>query len=59
MKKIKLHLLIVLSFIGFKIKLLGFKIENYFQQKALTYALSSRQIPHSPEVNNPINPKTN
>lgn len=58
MKKLKLHLLIVLSFIGFKIKLFGFKIENYFQQKALIYAHTSGQIPTNPEVNNPINPKT-
>lgn len=58
MKKIILHLLIVLSFIGFKLKLLGFKIENYFQRKALNYAHFSGQIPTNPEVNNPMNPKT-
>ena len=58
MEKLKLHLLILLSFIGFKIKLFGFKIENHFQQKALIYAHNSGQIPNNPEVNNPINPKT-
>lgn len=58
MKKLRLHLLIVFSFIGFKIKIYGFKIENYFQQKAVIYAQNSGQIPTNPQVNNPINPKT-
>lgn len=57
MKKIILHFLILLSFIGFKLKHYGFKIELYFKNKSLNYAIKSGQIPIEPEVNNPNNPQ--
>ena len=57
MKKIILHALILLSFIGFKLKYYGYKIELYFKNKSLNYAIKSGQIPIEPEVNNPNNPQ--
>ena len=57
MKKIILHALILLSFIGFKLKYYGYKIELYYKNKSLNYAIKSGQIPIQPKENNPNNPQ--
>ena len=57
MKKIILHAFIYLSFIGFKLKLYGYKLELFFKNKTLNYAIRTGLIPIEPEVNNPNNPQ--
>ena len=47
----------MLSFTGFKLKYYGYKIELFFKNKSLNYAIKSGQIPIQPEENNPNNPQ--